>query len=88
MTCQPVSDVTQLQNLVLLQELSLSGTAVASAEGLGEMPSLEVLHLEHTDVQDLQPLEKLPRLKTVTVSRDMLPLTWNEDARFEVVLVK
>ncbi len=88
LTCQPVSDVTQLQNLVLLQELSLAGTAVASAEGLGEMPSLEVLHLEHTDVQDMQPLEKLPRLKTVTVSRDMLPLTWNDDARFEVVLVK
>lgn len=86
--CQPVSDVTQLQNLVLLRELNLAGTAVTSVEGLGEMPSLEVLHLEHTSVKDLGSLDQLPRLKTVTVSRDMLPLTWNKDARFEVVLTK
>ena len=86
--CQPVSDVTQLQNLLLLQELSLAGTAVTSVDGLGEMPSLEVLHLEHTAVTDLTPLEQLPRLKTVTVSRDMLPLVWTEDAGFEVVLTK
>jgi len=85
---QPVSDVTALRELVLLQELSLAGTAVTSVDALQEMPSLEVLHLEHTAVKDLRPLEQLPRLKTVTVSLDMLPLTWNDDAYFEVVLTK
>lgn len=86
--CQPVSDVTNLQGLVLLKELNLAGTGITSVDGLGELPSLEVLHLEHTAVKDLQHLEMLPRLKTVTVSRDMLPLTWSDDARFEVVLIK
>lgn len=88
LVCQPVSDVTALQELVLLQELNLAGTKVASVDGLQEMPSLEVLHLHHTAVKDLRPLEQLPRLKTVTVSIDMLPLTWSDDAHFEVVLVK
>ena len=52
------------------------------------MPSLEVLHLGHTGIKDLHGLEQLPRLKTVTVSLDMLPLSWSDDAHFEVVLVK
>lgn len=86
--CQPVSDVTGLNNLVLLQELNLAGTAITSVDGIGQLPSLEVVHLEHTAVTDLRPLEQLPRLKTVTVSLDMLPLTWSEDAHFEVVLTK
>lgn len=85
---QPVSDLSLLQDLVLLKELNLAGTKVTSLETLGELPSLEVLNLQHTQIRDLRPLERLPRLKTVTVSKDMLPLTWNEDARFEVVLVK
>ena len=36
----------------------------------------------------LTPLEALPALKTVTVSLDMLPLSWDRDARFEVILVR
>lgn len=86
--CQPVSDVSGLEELVLLRELNLAGTKVTSLEGLGEMPSLEVLHLEHTAIRDLGPLEGLPRLRTVTVSADMLPLTWGDEAGFEVVLAQ
>jgi hypothetical protein len=52
------------------------------------LPSLAVLHLEHTNVRDLTPLEALPGLKTVTVSRDMLPLVWNADAGYSVILAK
>lgn len=85
---QPVSDVSMLDGLVLLKELNLAGTEVTSLESLTEMPSLEVLNLQHTQIKDLRPLESFPRLKTVTVSMDMLPLTWNGDARFEVVLTK
>jgi len=84
--CQPVMDVAALQELVLLQELSLAGSDVTSVGALREMPSLEVLHLEHTAVKDLRGLEQLPGLKTVTVSLDMLPLNWDADAQFEVVL--
>ena len=85
---QPVSDVSALHDLVLLKELNLAGTKVTSLESLAELPSLEVLNLQHTQLTDLRSLENLPRLKTVTVSVDMLPLTWSGDARFEVVLTK
>lgn len=84
---QPVKDLTGLDQLVLLRELNLAGSGVQSLDTLGELPSLEVLHLEHTAVTDLRTLEQLPRLKTVTVSLDMLPVTWSKDAAFDVVLV-
>ena len=73
-------------DLVLLRELYLEGSSVSTVDGLQDMPSLELLRLEHTSVSDLRPLEQLPRLKTVVVSRDMLPLKWNKDAQFDVVL--
>ena len=88
LVAQPVSDFADLKQLVLLRELNLAGSAAASLESLDALPSLEVLHLEHTKVKDLGPLDRLPRLTTVYVSRDMLPLTWNADAQFDVVLVK
>ena len=72
----------------MLRELSLAGSTVNDISRLQELPSMEVLHLEHTDVADLTPLEALPHLKTVTVSRDMLPLRWSNAANFAVVLVK
>ena len=59
-----------------------------SIDKLKDLPSLQVLHLEHTGVRDLTPLENLPRLKAVTVSREMLPLTWSENPRFTVILVQ
>ena len=54
---------------------------------LEDLPSLETLHLEHTGVRDLESLDGFTRLKKVTVSRDMLPLSWSADAGFSVVLV-
>lgn len=87
LVCQPVTNLKDLDRLVLLRELNLAGSDVKSLDSLGELPSLEVLHLEHTAVQDLRSLDRLPRLKTVTVSLDMLPLVWNADAQFDVILV-
>ena len=86
--CQPVTNLEDLDRLVLLRELNLAGSEIQSLDTLGELPSLEVLHLEHTAVKDLRSLDQQPGLKTVTVSRDMLPLIWNEDAGFDVVLVQ
>ena len=37
-------------------------------------------------LRDLTPLAELPGLRTVTVSRDMLPLRWSDSAGFDVVL--
>ena len=86
--CQPLNKLTDLNGHVLLRELSLAGSSVDDLSALKELPSLETLHLEHTSVHDLSPLETLPNLKSVTVSRDMLPLTWNEQAAFVVVMTR
>ena len=86
--CQPLHDLTDLSGRLLLRELSLAGSSVTDLSALENLPSLETLHLEFTGVRDLTPLEALPNLKTVTVSRDMLPLTWSDEASFAVVLVR
>ena len=85
---QPLDDLSPLAGHVLLRELSLAGSDVGDLSALSELPSLEILHLEHTAVSDLRPLEAMTNLKTVTVSRDMLPLTWNHNASFSVILVQ
>ncbi len=87
LSSQPLNDLSGLGGHVLLRELDLSGSTVTGLADLKDLPSLEVLHLEHTGVKDLSPLEDLPLLRTVTVSRGMLPLQWSEDAAFEVILI-
>ena len=85
---QPLSDVSALSGLAALRELYLSGNRkLTSLDALTDLPRLETLHLEHSGVKDLSPLSSLPSLKTVTVSADMLPLIWPEDAGFTVTLV-
>lgn len=85
--CQPLADLSDLRSHVLMQDLSLAGSTVESIAALENLPSLEILRLEHTQVSDLTALSGLPRLQTVTVSRNMLPLSWGADAGFSVVLV-
>lgn len=85
--CQPLADLSDLRSHVLMQDLSLAGSTVESIAALEDLPSLEILRLEHTQVSDLTALSGLPRLQTVTVSRNMLPLSWGADAGFSVVLV-
>ncbi|MBR2604949.1 MAG: TIR domain-containing protein [Clostridia bacterium] len=85
---QPLSSPAALSGLVMLSELYLSGNeGMTNLVGLTDLPRLEILHLEHSGVRDLSPLAALPSLKTVTVSADMLPLTWPADCHFTVVLV-
>ena len=87
LVCQPLGDLSPLSSHVLLQELSLAGSTVEDLSALTDLPSLTSLHLEHTGVQDLSSLEALPCLKTVTVSRNMLPVRFGEDAGFDILLV-
>ncbi len=85
--CQPLDDLSPLSGHVLLKELSLAGSTADDLSALRGLPGLETLHLEHTGVHDLTPLDAFPNLKTVTVSREMLPLVWSNNAAFTVVLV-
>ena len=87
LVCQPLGSLSAISGHVLLRELSLAGSTVKDIGSLKELPSLEVLHLEHTQLRDLSSLEAFPNLRTVTVSRDMLPLSWNDKAGFRVILV-
>ena len=87
LVCQPLGSLAPLNDLVLLKELNLAGSTVEDLSELTNLPSLEILHLEHTGVRDLTPLNDLPNLKIVTVNRDMLPLVWNADADYAVILV-
>ncbi len=84
---QPMTDLKPLNGLVLLRELDLRASAVTDLSALTDLPNLSILHLEHTQVSDLTPLSALPSLNTVTVSADMLPLSWTEDKPFRVILV-
>lgn len=84
---QPIRDLSELNSLVLLQELYLSGNAISDLSSLNGLMSLAALHIEHTNIHDLTALESLPSLCTVTVSADMLPLTWSENKPFKVILV-
>ncbi len=88
LVCQPLEDISGLSDHLLLNELSLAGSSVGALDALTNLPSLETLHLEHTDVRDLAPISSFSNLKTVTVSRSMLPLTWEDDAAFRVVLIR
>ena len=85
---QPVTDISGLSGLTLLEEINLASSPVSSLDELADLLSLRTIHLEHTRVSDLTPLGRLMKLETVTVSRDMLPLVLDPEARYEVVLVK
>ena len=86
LVCQPLEDLSPLSGLTRLRELDLSGSTVEDLSALRELPSLQTLWLDRTGVKDLSVLKDFPALRTVTVSRDMLPLRWPEDAEFSVVL--
>ncbi len=84
---QPVQSLASLERLVLLNELSLAGCESVDLSTLPPLSSLSVLHLEHSNVRDLSALNTQPALKTVTVSIEMLPLIFSDDAAFDIVLV-
>lgn len=88
LVCQPIKNISGINGHMLLNDLSLAGSSVSDISALNDLPSLKTIRLEHTGVSDLSSLSALPELETVTVSRDMLPLTWDEQSQFRVVLVK
>lgn len=84
---QPVQSLSDLDGLVLLEELSLAGCKSLNLSTLPQLLSLQTLHLEHSNATDLTVLAAQPQLKAVTVSTDMLPLVFSDDAAFDVILV-
>jgi hypothetical protein len=88
LVCQQISGLDKLSPLSRLIELNVAGNPIEKIGEIGGMVSLQILHLEHTNVRDLTALNTLPKLKTVTVSADMFPLSFNADTqKYDVVLV-
>lgn len=85
---QPVHSLDQLKIMPYLTELNLAGCGNVRLDTLPELTALETLHLEHSCVKDLTSLSSQPSLQSVTVSADMFPMTLEQDAAYDVVLVK
>jgi Leucine-rich repeat (LRR) protein len=85
---QPLGNISALAGMTRLQEVNLACSAVAALPELTNMPSLRSLNLAHTAVTDLTPLRALPNLEEVTISTDMLPLTLDPEAAYDVVLIQ
>ena len=83
-----VSDLRLIESMVKLEKLALIFQPLDDLSGLNGHLLLRELSLAGSSVDDLSALRELPSLKTVSVSRDMLPLTWSEEAAFAVVLIR
>ena len=84
---QPVKNISALSGTSRLREINLACSSVTDLEGLVNLPSLYSLNLIHTKVKDLTPLRGLPTLAEVYVSTDMLPLTLDPEASYDVILI-
>lgn len=85
---QPITDISGLSGIRRLREVNLACSEISSLDGLKDLPSLYLLDLRHTGVKDLRPLKGLSSLKKVIVSMDMIPLTLDADAHYDVIVVK
>lgn len=84
---QQIDSIARLSALEYLVTLDLRENAVADLSPLAGMKYLSSLNIAFTHVTDLSPLKDCPSLKTVTVSRDMLPLDLS-GLSCEVVVVR
>ena len=83
-----IREVSGLSGISRLREVNLACSEISSLDGLKDLPSLYLLDLRHTRVKDLRPLKGLSSLKKVIVSMDMIPLTLDADAHYDVIVVK
>ena len=85
---QPIRNLSGLSGISRLREIYLACSEISELNGLTDLPSLYLLDLRHTKVKDLRPLKGLNSLRKVIVSMDMIPLTLDPDAYYDVILVK
>jgi hypothetical protein len=90
-----INDLTPVQKLSRLKELTLTGTAVSSLGPLSVMLSLESLHCGKNPVTDLTPIAGLSKLKDLDFSNsqveELMPIqnmTWLESLKFSGTQVK
>jgi Leucine-rich repeat (LRR) protein len=67
-----ISDLTPVQKLTRLKDLSFTGTTVNSLEPLRNILTLESLHCEKNPITDLTPIAGLPKLKDLDFSNSQV----------------
>ena len=67
-----ISDLTPVQKLTRLKDLSFTGTTVNSLEPLRNILTLESLHCEKNPITDLTPVAELPKLRDLDFSNSQV----------------
>lgn len=67
-----VQDLTPLQGLTKLSELSLSGQRLSLLPGLADLPNLKRLNLAAVSLQDLRPLRSFPALEELDIGSNLV----------------
>ena len=73
-----------LNGMDQVTQLDLTGRDISDLSFAAYLPNLELLTLYETPVVDLTPLGGCPKLKTVQVTANMLPLSVAADRTFEL----
>jgi hypothetical protein len=66
------TDLSELSALDKLSYLDLSGSPVSNFSAITNLKNLATLKLSHTDITDLTPALKMPALKRLIISYDMV----------------
>lgn len=84
---QDISNIRRLKDLPMLKTLNLAGNPLTSLDLSDGFTHLTSLDISHTDISDLTRIHAPASLRVVYVSVDMLPLSLDKTASYEVVLV-
>ncbi len=76
-----------LNEMEQVAQLDLTGRPITDLSFAAYLPNLEWLTLCETQVTDLTPLSGCPKLKTVQVTANMLPLSIATDQAFELEVI-
>lgn len=68
-----LTEVTQLAQLMRLEEIFLQNNHVSYIDGLNELPFLRILDLSHNDVDDLSPLFEVESLEFLNIIGNRVP---------------
>jgi len=68
-----LTEVTQLAQLMRLEEIFLQNNHISYIDGLNELPFLRILDLSHNDVDDVSPLFEVESLEFLNIIGNRVP---------------
>ena len=68
-----LTEVTQLAQLLRLEEVFLQNNHITYIDGLNELPYLRILDLSHNDVDDISPLFEVDSLEFLNIIGNRVP---------------